>query len=158
MNADTDPWAAAAGWEPLTPFDPEALRKALVALHTDPGARVVQVEPLQQPTVDRKGAFGRSKAVAAEWFLQVVYDTSAAIDGAGMFSFTITVPPGPPLADRSVRWPDECRIVTADLDGVHGFLAPLYSPAMAATALMIVLDDLQGAFVDHLFKVRVEEL
>ncbi len=158
MNPSTDPWADAEGWQPLTPFDAEPFRHALVALHEVVGDRVVQIEPLQQPMVEEQGKRGRTKQAQAEWFLQVVYDTAYSADGSGMFSFSISVPPGPPLDDRTIRWPAECRVVAADADGIQGFLAPLYSPAMAAQALLLLLDDLQGAFVDHLFKVRVEEL
>lgn len=140
------------GWEPCPLDDPEPLRRALTLVSGTNADAVCQVQPVTQPTVERKGLLGRVKQVPADYALAVIHWSDET--GAGEFELSFVLPPGPPFEQR-VGLPAGVAHSAPDGTTATMTLAEHHSPASAAATILGLLPTAYAGFVTGPWQVQV---
>lgn len=118
---------------PVAFDDPEPIRQGLVRLRDGWGEEVLQLRPATPVLVEKKGLFGKVKQVEAEITVQVVWYGSP--EGEGGYLLGFSHPPGPPLSQRVVPFPDGARLAYETDEAASVELADELSPAAAAKVI-----------------------
>jgi len=119
---------------PCTPFDladPGALAEGLASTRGGRGQVWLTVAPQVQPTLERKGRFGRRKQEQAGWCV-AAQDGSKASEPAD-WTIWFAVPEGMPLGRRGVGMPPGAVLeIEGDDDGLVRFPAGTAADVVAA--------------------------
>ncbi len=118
---------------PVAFDDPEPIRQGLVGLRDGWGEEVLQLRPATPVMVEKKGLFGKVKQVEAEITVQVVWYGTP--EGEGGFVIGFHHPPGPPLSQRVVPFPDGAKLLGEGDEYASVELPDEMSPAAAAQVI-----------------------